>query len=254
MNPNTLIFLRDLPSLRASDLVSALQGVDPLLGSKHDIDVEDTALPMLFSMDGVQIAIMSFPMPAPGFADHKPDEPNAFWPSVEADLKRHRAHLFVSTSGAPADRASAIRISSILTVVSAALLACASGIGVYWAAADALVRADHFGETARKLGSANVLPTTAWVKLGIARSALGTRVYTKGLAPFAGRELELSGSGLPLGAALAHLGSIADYLLQRDIAFRDGETVGPEGRDRFRIDLAERGPLTKVPAYLLKKI
>ncbi|MCA3605006.1 MAG: hypothetical protein IOC56_14180 [Methylobacterium sp.] len=60
---------------------------------------KDGKEPVLFELNGLQVAVLSLDAPAPGFSDYQSDGPNLLWPSVEADLARHKAHIMVGCPG-----------------------------------------------------------------------------------------------------------------------------------------------------------
>lgn len=224
-------------------------------GFVHDLDIpiDDSAQPNLLTFNGVRLAILNIDAPAPGFSDYRSDGPNLLWPTVEADLAKHQAHIVVSCPTEGEGREECLGLASVVTFVTAAILKLTSTIGVYWPAGENFVTSDTFLSAAEGYGRGEGPPVMAWVRLYAAQEGQSIVLSTHGLKHFAGRELDFAPSTLPLGTLMQHALSIAHYLSLSGAEFKAGETIGPEGKADFRIELNDTGRLDDGPVFVLLK-
>lgn len=205
----------------------------------------------IVDLNDVRAVILALPAPAPGFSDYKSDGPNLLWPSVEADLSRHKAHVMVICPTEANSRDEAIGYASIVTFVTAAILKLTAPIGVYWPAGENFVTADIFMKAAEGYARGEGPPVMGWIRLYAAEEKAGIVVSTHGLKHFAGREIDIAPSQKQLGELLTNVLATSSYLIQNGVVFKEGETLGPENEALFSIALKDVGRLKDGPVYVL---
>jgi hypothetical protein len=190
---STTALLKSPARLTSPAIEKALRAVAPGFVQALTI-TQANADGYLVTLNEVQAVIMALPAPAPGFSDYQSDGPNLLWPTVEADLARHKAHVMVVCPTEANNRDEAIAYASIVTFLTAAVLKLTSPIGVYWPAGENFVTADTFLGSAESYARGEGPPVMAWLRLYAAQGAAGIEVSTHGLKHFAGREIDVAPS------------------------------------------------------------
>lgn len=174
------------------------------------------------------------------------------WRLDTPDWDQKMFRFAIVAGGEVEGRELSIGIATAVTLVSAAILTLTKPIGVYWPVGENVVTAETFLGAASGFGRGEGPPVMAWVRLYAARADVGGIILsTRGLAPYAGRELDFAPSMLDLGALMQNALSISHYLISSGVAFKDGETIGPDGEASFAITLRETGRMNTGPVYVL---
>lgn len=247
---STTILLKSPASLTEAGIGQALRAVAPGFVKALEI-TSANAESYIVKLNDVPAVIMALPAPAPGFSDYKSDGPNLLWPSVEADLARHKAHVMVICPTEANNRDEAIGYASIVTFITAAILKLTAPIGVYWPAGENFVTADTFLTAAEGYARGEGPPVMAWLRLYAEQDKTGIVVSTHGLKHFAGREIDIAPSQKQLGELLTNVLATSSYLIQSGVVFKEGETLGPENEALFSIALRDVGRLKDGPVYVL---
>ena len=189
---STIVYYQEAPKVPFASLKAALQRLAPdanlveYLGPNGDGNG-------VFKFDGTSIAIMTYPVTRPIEYLVNDPSPHFQWKTAEEDLADYKAHsrVFIVDGPDPKDRAQLLSAARKLTLLTAALCEITSAKGVLWSAASQLIGADRFVPFARALATKGETPAQLWVRLLTANTSEGIKMGTLGLAPYAGRELEL---------------------------------------------------------------
>jgi len=131
---SALLLLEELARFSPGAIVEAMRAVGGAWIRSLNVQGGEGEQNFTIEVNGINLAVTGIPAPAPGFSTYRSDGPDLLWPSVEADLARHKAHISVIAGGAPEGREATIGVAGALTFVVAALLRLSQGIGVYWPA------------------------------------------------------------------------------------------------------------------------
>jgi Domain of unknown function (DUF4261) len=138
----------------------------------------------------------------------------------------------------------------------AALTELAPAIAVVWTNGNALTEAKEFQSAARNLADRK-LPVLAWMSVAVfdgppaKTGARTTAMYTTGLAPFVGREIEFLPSTWPPTQIADRAIGTAQYLMERGPVIKDGETLGTSRCEKVRISLVAAGLCIGKPIFEL---
>jgi hypothetical protein len=169
------------------------------------------------------------------------------WPTAEAELAPHVAHLKIATSiqsGKQPDAASA------LTKMVVSLLSVTDSTGVCWLNGPVLHPADSFVAIANEMFAAGVPPLILWV--GIHWKPQERLIHTKGMAQFDAPEIFIKLQSEPSPEWVEYIFEVAYYAMSSGKEIHDGETMdGPKGVLRINSirggDQPERTGLILVP-------
>ncbi len=151
-----------------------------------------------------------------------------WWPNVEADVARRKAHVIIQLSGTGDPRVDLLQLAKL----TAAVIAATNAIGVIWDAADAVWPAQVF---LKQIDQPNVeFPVSVLVSVKLGRDTqfphkdgrpnwLGV---TYGLKAFGIKELEIRGFAGAPSSIVNLLMNIAHYLVQKGDILKHNETLG----------------------------
>ena len=145
---------------------------------------------------------------------------NYLWPEAAESAARHRGQLLVTVL----PREESVREAAILQVK----LVCAAcrqrgTLGVY---ANGTVYQPEFYLNASQPMEDGELPLLDLVWMGLYRREEGLCGYTDGLAAFGKEEIEVLDTQAAPGDLHSFLLDLASYVLEEDVTFHDGETIG----------------------------
>lgn len=185
----------------------------------------------VFQIDGETIAIAHMPMPIPS-GDIEEAATYAYnWQSSLDDTKDHESHLIVSLMQGGKNQ---IKRFKIFTQVLCSLLRTMNAIGVYKGNQSLLIpKEDYLSEA--ELMSEDYLPLNLWIYFGLRVTDNGNAGYTYGLKEFNKTELEVLNSTQSLEDIRGFLFNIAHYVLEYDVTFKDGQTVGGSEDEKISI-------------------
>ena len=81
----------------------------------------------------------------------------------------------------------------------------------------------------------NGTPIVLWVYLGLRKTGSGNSVYTYGLTEFGKQEMEVINSKMDLEELFDFVGNICTYVIENDITFNSGETLGYTAEQKIKI-------------------
>jgi hypothetical protein len=168
-------------------------------------------------------AVSLVPRPIPWSQLEGPAATAWYWPDAASELRHHSAHLLVALvdeGGRPVEKA--ITLTRLVTAAAAA----APSVGVFWGPGRLVHSPEAFVEQAVQMSEEN-LPLFLWIDFRIEESSSGgVRLFTTGIEPLGGNELEVRDFGGEAQELLNYAYNIAHYQLEQRKVIRDGDTIG----------------------------
>jgi hypothetical protein len=188
-----------------------------------------------FSVDAelVGIAYMDVPIPARDIENTAQYSYN--WQTALEDTKDHSSHLIVSLMHGRTDH---VKRFKIITQVLCSLLRTTNAIGIYKGNQSLLIPKDDYLKEAAAMTD-EYLPLNLWVYFGLRVTDYGNSAYTYGLKEFNKTEMEIIGSSKSLEELREFLFNISHYVLEYDITFQDGQTVGSSEEEKIAISVSK---------------
>ena len=211
-------------------LISDLQADWGIKLSKEDMEDEDT---IVADFDKCRIVISKFPAPVPNDEAEINAENNWMWEEAVEVTKTHKAHIVVAILG---DEEDLIVRGLLYTKIMATCCKQEKAIGVF---TSGVVFEPSYYMNAAEMIRDGGLPIIAWVWFGLYRTENGLSTYTYGMKAFGKLELEILDANEDAGKLLSFISSIASYILQDDVEFKDGETIGLSEEDIHQITLSK---------------
>ena len=211
-------------------LISDLQVDWGIELSKEDTLDEDT---IVTDIDTCRIVISKFPAPVPNEEAEINAENNWMWEEAVEVTKTHEAHIVVAILG---DEEDVIEKGLLYTKIMATCCKQEDAIGVF---TSGVVFEPSYYMTAAEMIRDGALPIFTWVWFGLYRTENGLSTYTYGMKAFGKLELEILDADEEAGKLLSFISSIASYILQDDVEFKDGETIGLSEEDIHQITLSK---------------
>ena len=189
----------------------------------------------VFRIDGQMVAFGHMPVPIPAGDIEQTAQYAYNWQTALDDTKDHKGHLIVSLMQSEQDQ---IKRFKIFTQVLCSLLRTTNAIGVYKGKQSLLIpKGDYLNEA--EAMSDDYLPLNLWIYLGLRMTDDGNSAYTYGLTEFNKTEMEIVNSSQSLEDMREFLFNIAHYVLQYNVTFQDGQTVGGSENEKIAIGLSK---------------
>ena len=197
---------------------------------KEDAEDEDT---IVTDLDGCRVVISKFPVPVPNEEAEINAENNWMWEEAVEVTKTHKAHIVVAILG---DEEDLISRGLLYTKIMATCCKQKKAIGVF--TSGVVFEPSYYMKSAEMIRDGE-LPIFTWVWFGLYRSKNGLSTYTYGMKTFGKLELEILDVDEEAGKLLSFISSISSYVLQDDVEFKDGETIGLSEEDIHQITLSK---------------
>ena len=210
-------------------LISDLQADWGIELPKEDTEDEDT----IVNFDKCRIVISKFPAPVPNEEAEINAENNWMWEEAVEVTKTHKAHIVVAILG---DEEDVIVRGLLYTKIMATCCKQEKAIGVF---TSGVVFEPSYYMNAAEMIRDGELPIFTWVWFGLYRTENGLSTYTYGMKAFGKYELEILDADEEVGKLLSFISAIASYILQDDVEFKDGETIGLSEEDIHQITLSK---------------
>ena len=207
-------------------LISDLKADWEIELSKEDTEDEDT---IVTYFDKCSIIISKFPAPVPNEEAEINAENNWMWEEAVEVTKTHKAHIVVAILG---DEEDVISRGILYTKIMATCCKQENAIGVF--TCGVVFEPSYYMQSAEMIRDGE-LPIFTWVWFGLYRSKNGLSTYTYGMKTFGKLELEILDVDEEAGKLLSFISSISSYVLQDDVEFKDGETIGLSTDDIHQI-------------------
>ena len=211
-------------------LISDLKADWEIELSKGDTVDEDT---IVTYFDKCSIIITKFPAPVPNEEAEINAENNWMWEEAVEVTKTHKAHIVVAILG---DEEDVISRGILYTKIMATCCKQENAIGVF--TCGVVFEPSYYMKSAEMIRDGE-LPIFTWVWFGLYRTENGLSTYTYGMKAFGKLELEILDVDEEAGKLLSFISSISSYVLQDDVEFKDGETIGLSADDIHQITCSE---------------
>lgn len=190
---------------------------------------------LVFTVEGEMVVIGHVEAPIPS-GDIEGTAQYAYnWQTALEDLKGHKSHLIVSLMRGSQD---AIKRFKIFTQVISSLLRTTNAIGVYKGNQSLLIPKQDYLIESEMMGE-NVLPLNLWIYFGLRVTDSGNSSYTYGLKEFGKTEMEIINSRHDLEEVRGFLFNIAYYVIEHNVSFQNGQTVGGSEDEKIKITLSK---------------
>ena len=197
---------------------------------KEDAEDEDT---IVTDLDGCRVVISKFPVSVPNEEAEINAENNWMWEDAVEVTKTHKAHIVVAILG---DEEDVIVRGLLYTKIMATCCKQEKAIGVF---TSGVVFEPSYYMNAAEMIRDGELPIFTWVWFGLYGTENGLSTYTYGMKAFGKYELEILDAHEEANTLLSFISSIASYVLQDDVEFNDGETIGLTEEDLHQITLSK---------------
>lgn len=186
----------------------------------------------IYDVDQMRLVLgfMDFPVPD-GEAEYHAQF-NYMWKDAVEVTGTHKAHLLVTIMGEGTPVEKGLLYAKALTTL------CRSEdvLGVY---ANGVVYEPKFFVAMSEIIENGDLPVFDWVWIGVGRDEEGVSVYTNGLTCFGKEELEIVNSKQQPSELRDFMVNIVGYLIEEDVIFHDGETLGYTNEQRLKLVKSE---------------
>lgn len=194
-------------------------------------DINGDSGTVAFSIQGETVALATVPVQIP-WGDIKGTAQYSYnWITAEKDLEKHNSHIIITVMS---KNKSEIERFGILTKVLSSILATSNCIGVYQGSQSLLIPKQQYLDGAEALKS-NQIPIDLWVYIGLRISENGNNAYTCGLTAFGKPEMEFINAKLDLQEMHSFLSNICAYVINSNVTFKSGETLGYTAEQKIKI-------------------
>lgn len=195
------------------------------------IDFEGDDNSAVFKINGELVAVAYIPAQIP-WEDISETSKYAYnWQNATEDLKHHNGHAIVSIIST---QKSQIERFTILSKLLCSILSTSNSIGIYQGNQTLLISKSQYLENIDDLQQEKS-PIHLWIYIGIRTSEQGNNIYTYGLKEFGKQEMEVINSQLPIEELYGFISNITAYVIDSDITFKTGETLGYTADQKIKI-------------------
>ena len=222
-----------------------VERVKTRFGGKISMDIKpptSQAGGILIDIDGVLITVMLIDKPLPPDATERALQLDRVWPDARETIARNKAHVIIATLNPITNHGQALNSDAYVSFVAASVMDMTNATSLVWEAGDAITKAETFQQATDALAEKQ-LPVLSWMSLAIgqgpptATGAPTVIMRTRGVAPFAGREIEFAPSTWPPAQMADRVIGTALYLMQRGPVVKDGDTLGNTSSERITVHL-----------------
>jgi len=161
--------------------------------------------------------------------------PYAFlWPEAEKEVPQHKTHVIVSIMS---DDVPTLERYMVLTKVIESVLAETNSLGLYQGNQMLLVDTETYLNMAKYLLE-DIIPFLLWVFVVPCPSDDGNSLYTYGMDGFGKLEMEIINSKQNMEELFDFLIDIGCYVINSDVTFQAGETLGYTESKDARIEIS----------------
>jgi hypothetical protein len=194
-------------------------------------DIDKSAEAASFSIEGETVVLATVAAQIP-MGDIQGTAQYAYnWPTALKDLENHNVHALVTILS---NNTTAKERFGILTKVLTAILATSNCIGVYQGTQSLLIPKAQYLDSAEALKS-NQIPLDLWIYIGIRRGEQTNSAYSYGLTAFDKLEMEFVNAPLGLRELHTFLSQICAYVINSNVNFKSGETLGYTAEQKIKI-------------------
>jgi hypothetical protein len=193
----------------------------------------------VFKIEGEMVALAYMPAPIP-WEDIQGSAQYAYnWQTAAQDLENHNGHAIVSIMSSQKNQKERF---TILSKLLCSILSTSNSIGVYQGSQTLLIPKSQYLENIEEIKQGT--PLTLWIYIGIRPSEQGNSIYTYGLSNFGKQEMEVINSKLQIEELYNFISNISAYVINSDVTFRNGETLGYTEEQKIKIT-SSKGQFTE---------
>jgi len=193
----------------------------------------------VFKIEGEMVALAYMPAPIP-WEDIQGSAQYAYnWQTAAQALENHNGHAIVSLMSSQKNQKERF---TILSKLLCSILCTSNSIGVYQGSQTLLIPKSQYLENIEEIKQGT--PLTLWIYIGIRPSEQGNSIYTYGLSNFAKQEMEVINSKLQIEELYNFISNISAYVINSDVTFRNGETLGYTEEQKIKIT-SSKGQFTE---------
>ncbi|MFT3680178.1 MAG: DUF4261 domain-containing protein [Ferruginibacter sp.] len=225
-----MVLLEETDSMNIESVVDELR-------IKWQLTVDDTEAgkeTSVLTIEGYMVAVGNMPVPIPGKEVEEAADYNYYWENGAAEAAAHKGHIIVSVMNGGKDP---VKENLLFSKVVSSVLNNSSSVGVYIGGRTLLLKKDFFQENMEDVSEDN-LPVNNLVYFGIRRAEGKNSVYTYGLEDFEKLEMEIVDSAHPMEELMEMMYNVTCYVLENNIEFRDGETVGMSAEQKLKLKIS----------------
>lgn len=194
-------------------------------------DVNGESGTVTFSIQGETIALATIPVQIPWGDIEGTAQYSYNWMTANKDLENHNSHIIVTVISS---KNSELERFKILTKVLSSIVATTNCIGVYQGSQSLLIPRQQYLESSDTLKT-NQIPLDLWIYIGLRKGENGNSAYTYGLTAFDKLEIEFLNAKLDLEEMHSFLSNICAYVINSNITFKSGETLGYTTEQKIKI-------------------
>ncbi|KAF2516527.1 DUF4261 domain-containing protein [Flavobacterium foetidum] len=185
----------------------------------------------VFKINNELVAVAYIPAQIPGEEIATTIEYAYNWHTAKEDLKDYTGHAIVSVMSS---QGSQIERYTILSKLLCSILSTTNSVGVYQGKQTLLIPRNQYLENINDLQQGKS-PVHLWIYIGIKTSEQGNYMYTYGLPEFEKQEMEVLQSPMELGELFNFFTNIISYVINSNVVFRNGETLGYTEDQKIKI-------------------
>lgn len=197
-----------------------------VIKEKDGDETEDT---LVFDTDEMTVALSLVKSPVPNGEAEQNASANYMWQEAVEITKTHRAQIIVAILG---NKNSVLDTGKLYVKICSSVLKQKNAIGIY---TSGTVFEPNFYIKFSEMIKENELPIYNFVHVGLYKSGNGMNGYTYGMRMFGKEEMEIIESKKSPNEMIDFLYGISGYVLENDVTFKDGETIGFSENDKHNI-------------------
>jgi len=227
-----MILFEHLDNYRLEDALKRLQNYWDIQTEQLETDDSGAA----FMAEGMSVTIMNMNIAIPLQELEQAASIAYNWPSAEETIKIQRSHVIIAVL--PSLKSQIDRYFLISKIVES-ILSTSVALGVYSGGQSLLISKQQYLNSMANFKEHAVLPIDLWVYVGLAKFEDGCAGYTYGLCYFNKLEMEIIKSELNLEEIYELIINTCAYVIQNNIAFKEGQTVGITNEEKIRLTISE---------------
>jgi hypothetical protein len=194
-------------------------------------DVNGESGTVTFSIQGETVALATMPVQIPWGDIEGTAQYSYNWMTANKDLENHNSHIIVTVMS---NKNNEVERFKILTKILSSIVATTNCLGVYHGSQSLLIPRQQYLDSAEVLKT-NQIPLDLWVYIGLRKGENGNNAYSYGLAAFHKLEMEFINANLDLQEMYSFLSNICVYVINGNVTFKSGETLGYTAEQKIKI-------------------
>lgn len=203
------------------------------LDVKTDEDLDNET--SVFEINGLNVAVALMPAPVPLNEIKEVASYNFHWETAYDELKDHTRHAIISVLQG---NQTILDSYLILSKLICSVFITSNCIGIYQGMTTQLFSKDYYLSFVDDIKLNNAI-SPLWVYVGIRQETEGVSLYTYGLKNFGKLELEIIKSKQNTDDLYDFIYNISDYVINRNITFKNAETVGYTAEQKILLSISK---------------